>query len=76
MNYFILYIAYAPDFTEELYIKSKSMKRLLERIGRYSEGLPCHKQRQHTDHPSPVRVRKRNQSKSLRNKENRLWCHK
>ena len=38
MNYFILYISYSPDFTQELYIKSKSIEHLLERIGRYSDG--------------------------------------
>ncbi|NKE04713.1 hypothetical protein [Mesobacillus selenatarsenatis] len=38
MKYFILYISYSPDFTQELYMKSKSMKHLLERIGRYSNG--------------------------------------
>lgn len=38
MKYFILYISYSPDFTQELYIKSKSIEHLLERIGRYSNG--------------------------------------
>ncbi|MDQ0415283.1 MULTISPECIES: hypothetical protein [Mesobacillus] len=38
MKYFILYISYSPDFTQELYIKSKSIEHLLERIGRYT---PC-----------------------------------
>ncbi|WP_213370132.1 hypothetical protein [Mesobacillus boroniphilus] len=38
MKYFILYISYSPDFTQELYIKSKSMEHLLEFIGCYSNG--------------------------------------
>ena len=38
MKFFILYISYSHDFTQELYIKSKSMEHLLERIGRYTNG--------------------------------------
>ncbi|MBS8265640.1 hypothetical protein DYI25_14525 [Mesobacillus boroniphilus] len=37
MKYFILYSLYSPEFTKELYFKSKSMEHLLERIRRYTK---------------------------------------
>ncbi|MDQ0415663.1 hypothetical protein [Mesobacillus stamsii] len=38
MKYFILYVSHSQDFTQELYVKTKSMEHLLMQIERYADG--------------------------------------
>ncbi|WML46686.1 hypothetical protein RCG23_13615 [Neobacillus sp. PS3-34] len=39
MNYFILYVTFKNDLTEEMYVKGKSINYILEQIGRYTDGI-------------------------------------
>ncbi|MEY2195763.1 hypothetical protein AB7942_23970 [Neobacillus sp. BF23-41] len=38
MKYFVLYVTFNDDSTDEFYLKGKSMKHMEERIQRYSNG--------------------------------------